>query len=103
MEKTILGREEGETERRRSTLWSDETSKIKNGKIGNLADFQIVPTIIPEVNEANGGYAIIEVFNGSYIDIYGNYDFYLIDENNVLRIVYTSENQLKPRTLYLNY
>lgn len=102
----LLGNSDSRTLGLQSTLWTDETSKIKNGKIGNLADFQtddIVPTIIPEANETYGGYAIIEVFNGSYIDIYGNYDFYLIDENNVLRIVYTSENQLKPRTLYFNY
>lgn len=102
----LIGDSDSRTLGLQNTLWSDEISKIKNGKIGNLADYQtddIIPAIIPEVNEANGGYATLEVFNGSYIDIYGNYDFYLIDENNVLRIVYTSENQLKPRTFYFNY
>lgn len=95
----LLGNSDSKTLGLQNTLWTDETSNIVSDKIVDIASYQIgdvTPTIIPELAQENGGYAIIDVFNGSYIDIYGNYDFYLIDENNVLRIVYSSENQMKP-------
>lgn len=94
----LLGNSDSRTLNLQNTLWTDETSKIVSGKIANISGYQIndvVPAIIPESEQENGGYAIIDVFNGSHIDIYGKYDFYLIIDNNTLQLVYSSEEEIK--------
>lgn len=70
-------------------------SEVIAGKVVAISQYQegaVIPKPYEIVNFENASYAIIEVENGTRLDIYGKYDLFKINENNVLELKhYVSE------------
>lgn len=70
-------------------------SEVIAGKVVPIAQYlegAVIPKPYEIVNFENASYAIIEVENGTRLDIYGKYDLFKINENNVLGLKhYVSE------------